>query len=74
MTDNHPNEHAAGIQDLMQLAWQDSRFKQRLLQNPKAIIEQVLGVTLPHDINIFVHEDTEHEIHLVLPMRQNDMT
>lgn len=56
------------LQELITRAWEDEAFKQELLSNPRAAIEKALGVTLPEGIEIYVHEQTPTEVHLVLPM------
>ena len=56
------------LQDLIARAWEDEAFKQALLAEPKATIEQALGVALPPELRIYVHEQTATEVHLVLPM------
>lgn len=45
----------------------DDAFRHRLLNNPRETLERELGVTLPQDVTIQVHEDTASTIHLVLP-------
>jgi hypothetical protein len=56
------------LQELITRAWEDKAFKQELLSNPRATIEKTLGVSLPEDIEIYVHEQTSTTVHLVLPM------
>lgn len=56
------------LQVLITRAWEDEGFKQQLLSNPKATIEKTLGVPLPDEVEIYVHEQTPTAIHLVLPM------
>ena len=46
----------------------DPGFRSRLLANPKGTIEAELGVTLPADQEIRVHEETDNVTHLVLPV------
>ena len=49
-------------------AMKDETFRQELLSNPKAAIERELGINVPQDVTIAVHEDTPSTLHLVLPM------
>ena len=51
-------------------AMKDEGFREALLANPKTLIEQGLGVTLPQEVTIQVHEETPTTIHLVLPPRE----
>jgi hypothetical protein len=60
------------LQELIAKAWEDEAFKQELLSNPKAAIEEALGVSLPEGIEVYVHEQTPTAVHLVLPMKQAD--
>ena len=57
------------MQDIITKAWNDEEFKNTLLTHPKETIEQELGVKLPDEIEIFIHEQTPTRLHLVLPMK-----
>ncbi len=57
------------LQQIVTRAWEDEAFKQALLKNPKATLEQVLGITFPPEVEIFVHEQTPTQIHSLLPMK-----
>ena len=52
---------------LLSKAREDSEFRARLLESPRAAIEQEFGVTLAGDQQIHVHEETDAATHLVLP-------
>jgi len=52
---------------LIAKSFEDELFKQDLLSNPKAIVEQELGITLPEEIEINVLEETENILYIVLP-------
>jgi hypothetical protein len=52
---------------LIAKAWEDASFKRALLNDPKAAIEQELGVELPDGLEIQVVEETATRICLVLP-------
>ncbi len=56
-------------QQIIAKAMKDEAFGQRLLSNPKEALEGELGITLPQEITIHVHQDTPTAIHLVLPMQ-----
>ena len=43
-------------------------FKEQLLSDPKAAIEHVIGVKLPDDLKVNVHQQSSKEVHLVLPL------
>ncbi len=48
-------------------ALKDEGFKKELMANPNAAIAKELGITIPAGICIKVVEDTQTEVHLVLP-------
>ena len=51
---------------LIAKAWQDDAFKQALLNNPRATIENE-GIEVPEGMEVVVVEQTENRIVLVLP-------
>jgi hypothetical protein len=53
-------------------AMKDEAFRQQLLSNPKVTLERELGIGLPADVNVEVHEDTATTLHLVLPMKAQE--
>lgn len=53
--------------ELIDKATQDERFRARLLDEPKAAINEALGIDLPDSVTVHVHEDTATTAHLVLP-------
>ena len=55
--------------DLVAKAWQDDKFKQDLIADPKAAFEQKLGKKAPEDIKITVLEENPKQIYLVLPVK-----
>ena len=59
-----PNEMRAKI---VGKATGDADFRARLLSDPKAVIGQELGVTIPESLSIEVHEEGGATAHLVLP-------
>ena len=55
------------IDSLLSRVDEDSDLRGRLLADPKAVIERELGVSLPADHEIHVHEESREATHLVLP-------
>ncbi len=49
-------------------AWQDDAFKQRLLANPRAVLEQE-GLDLPAGVEVRLVENTDRLMYLNLPAR-----
>jgi hypothetical protein len=58
---------AVELTDIIRRAWRDVEFKQQLLADSRAILERELGVTLPAGVQVYIHEQTPAEIHLILP-------
>lgn len=52
---------------LVEKAVEDEAFRARLLADPKAAIEEELGLTLPPSLAVEVHEEGVDTAHLVLP-------
>jgi hypothetical protein len=52
---------------LVQRSLEDEPFRQRLLEDPKAAVEQELGTRLPEDVRVVAVEETAQTIYLVLP-------
>ena len=53
--------------DIIVKAWRDEPFRKKLLSNPKQAIEREFDITIPQDVQIFVHEENEHALHLIVP-------
>jgi hypothetical protein len=52
---------------LIQRSLEDQAFRQRLLADPRATVEQELGTRLPESIEVKAVEETADTIYLVLP-------
>ena len=52
---------------LVQRSLEDDSFRQRLLDDPKATVEQELETQLPEDVEVSVVEESADTIYLVLP-------
>ena len=48
----------------------DDDFRSLLVSNPRAAISQELGVDLPEDVEIVVHESNTNTLHLALPVTE----
>ena len=58
------NEIARG--KIVARAWRDPAFKAKLIADPAAALKQV-GITVPPGMTVKVVENTDKQIHLVLP-------
>jgi hypothetical protein len=54
-------------------AWKDPQFKQRLLKNPKAVLENEFAIKIPDQTECKVVEETASTTYLVLPMQPDDV-
>ena len=52
---------------IVQRSLQDENFRQRLLDDPKAAVEEELGTRLPEGVQVRAVEETAQTIYLVLP-------
>lgn len=63
------NPEIRGVQILNEIAAQaleDGDYRQRLIDDPAAVLSEA-GLTVPEGVTLTVHENTDDEIHLVLP-------
>ena len=58
---------------LVQRSMEDEDFRQRLLDDPKAAVEQELGTQLPEGVEVRVVQESGQSIYLVLPVRSADL-
>jgi hypothetical protein len=52
---------------LIEKSLKDESFRQRLLSDPKAAVEEELGTRLPEEVRVVAVEETTDTIYLVLP-------
>jgi hypothetical protein len=52
---------------LVQRSLEDESFRQRLLEDPKAAMEEELGTRLPEEVQVRAVEESAETIYLVLP-------
>ena len=52
---------------LIEKSVEDESFRQRLIEEPKAAVEQELGTRLPEEVRVVAVEETADTIYLVLP-------
>jgi hypothetical protein len=56
---------------LVARAWSDEDLKERLIENPRSVLEE-FGIDVPDDVELRVVEDTDEVRHLVLPASPTD--
>lgn len=59
--------------EVIQRAWQDPSFKARLLENPKKVLQEVLGVILPDHVTVKAVEENSDELYFVLPQNPSEV-
>jgi hypothetical protein len=52
---------------LVQRSMEDEDFRQKLLDDPRAAVEEELGTRLPEEIRVVAVQETSQTIYLVLP-------
>ena len=52
---------------LIEKSVEDESFRRRLIEDPKAAVEQELGTRLPEEVRVVTVEETADTIYLVLP-------
>ncbi len=52
---------------IIERAMRDETFRQRLIQDPERALRETLGMAVPAGVKIHVHEETPHDVHIVLP-------
>ena len=52
---------------LVERSLQDDTFRRRLLEDPRAAVEEELGTRLPEGVRVVAVEETPDTIYLVLP-------
>jgi hypothetical protein len=57
---------------LIEKGLEDESFRQRLLEDPKATVEEELGTRLPEDVRVVAMEEKADTVYLVLPLRSTD--
>lgn len=52
---------------LITMAMKDNTFRQHLLKSPREAMEEALGISIPHSVNIKILEEDRNSFFLVLP-------
>ena len=53
---------------ILEKATEDDAFRVRLLADPKGTVEAETGITFPAEYTFHVHEETDTDAHVILPM------
>jgi hypothetical protein len=52
---------------LIERAWKDPAFRQRLVADPKPVIEEMFGIELPEGLDLKVLTETQNSLYIVIP-------
>jgi len=60
-------------------AWKDSNYKERLLRDPKDVVQEEVhaidpSIKLPDTLQVLVHEESPTVYHLVLPRNPSEVS
>ena len=58
--------------EIIERAWSDPEFKQKLLENPKAALQESFNITVPGDIHLNIVEETPDNFYLIIPPAPKD--
>jgi hypothetical protein len=59
--------------ELIVRSWKDPIFREDLLRNPRRVFEQCLGLKLPSDLQIYMLQESERQLYLVIPQNPDQM-
>lgn len=55
------------LSQIIEKAWNDPVFKQKLLSDPKAAILESFNITVPSNIELHALEETPNNFYIVIP-------
>ena len=59
------------LKQIVEKASIDSDFRDQLVSDPKATISGELGITIPENMNVQIHESDMQTVHVALPPDSN---
>jgi hypothetical protein len=65
-----PSPGPPSLQQIAERACGNPVFKQQLVADPIQVLAQQ-GVTIPPNVEVVIHENTQTQLHLVLPCTQD---
>jgi hypothetical protein len=60
--------------NLIEKCWKDPEFREKVLKDPKGMLEAFLGKSLPADFKVVIHEENAKTLHLALPPAPSNVT
>jgi hypothetical protein len=58
--------------EIIERAWSDPEFKQKLLEDPKATLQESFNITVPDEIRLNIVEETQDNFYLIIPPAPKD--
>lgn len=52
---------------IIEKAWSDPEFKEKLIADPKSTLKDSFGIDIPEEINVKVVEENQDDYYLVIP-------
>ena len=59
--------HNSLLEKLKAKAAEDADFRKQLIADPRSVLAETFGITVPDGFKVVVHEDDTRTAHLVLP-------
>jgi Nitrile hydratase, alpha chain len=59
---------------LITKCWRDADFRQKVVSDPKGMLEQHIGQKLPPQVKIFIHQEDTNTVHFSIPPAPADLT
>ena len=59
---------------LITKCWRDADFRQKVVSDPKGMLEQHIGQKLPPQVKIFIHQEDINTVHFSIPPAPADLT
>jgi hypothetical protein len=59
---------------LIKKCWSDADFLQKVVSDPKGMLEQHIGQKLPPQVKIFIHQEDTNTVHFSIPPAPADLT
>jgi len=62
------------VSKIISYAGERPEFKEKLLKNPKAVVEKMANFKFPEDFEVSVYEDTPTKLNIVLPNTSDELS
>jgi hypothetical protein len=58
---------------LVEAVWRNPAIRERLRQDPRSVIEELVGVTVPSQMELTIVEETPTKVCLVIPVNPHEL-